>query len=146
MTFVTNWNPTTIMKYHIRILKPPFLTLTLVVDFWQITFGKIFKYTYTGLDVSDVLVWLIKHKFTKFFNNNINTSMRLRHISCHMFWFHMYWLFGIKIVIDLVLVKDFNVFIWITVDGPASHGYLQCKQTFYPIRCVDPVLLMHKST
>ena len=27
-------------------------------------------------------------------------------------------------VIDLVLVKDFNVFIWIKVDGLANHGYL----------------------
>ena len=26
--------------------------------------------------------------------------------------------------IDLVLVKDFNVFIWVKVDGPAIHGYL----------------------
>ena len=27
-------------------------------------------------------------------------------------------------VIDLVLVKDFNVFIWIKVDWPANHGFL----------------------
>ena len=27
-------------------------------------------------------------------------------------------------VIDLVLVKDFNVFIWMKVDGTANHGYL----------------------
>ena len=49
-------------------------------------------------------------------------------------------------VIDLVLVKNFNIFVWIKVDGSTSHGYLQCKQTFYYFRCVDPVLLIHKST
>ena len=27
-------------------------------------------------------------------------------------------------VIDLVLVKDFDVLIWINVDGLANHGYL----------------------
>ena len=27
-------------------------------------------------------------------------------------------------LIDLVLVEDFNVFIWIQVDGTANHGYL----------------------
>ena len=31
---------------------------------------------------------------------------------------------SIKIVIDLVLFKDFNVFIWIKVDGTANYGYL----------------------
>ena len=31
---------------------------------------------------------------------------------------------SIKMVTYLVLVKDFNVFIWIKVDGTASHGYL----------------------
>ena len=34
---------------------------------------------------------------------------------------------GTKMVISLVLVEDFNVFIWIKVDGTVNDGYLVMK-------------------
>ena len=52
--------------------------------------------------------------------------------TSNRFWYHENFRYlgvidkrkSIKIVLDLVLVKNFNVFIWIKVDGPADHGHL----------------------
>ena len=79
-------------------------------------------------------------------------------IRCHFVWLKNIWTpNSISRICSLqnryVLTlrhKDFDVFIWIKA-GPIAiwavlPRWLVCKQTFYSLQCVDPVLMIDKST